>query len=130
MSEKTTSAQQVATLNPEAFEAFAAAPEKGPVVMLNLLKFKPEGGFEKYMEYGAGATPLVAGVGGRILFTGLPDLLLIGDEDWDMCALVEYPSRGAFLEMVASADYQAVAPLRQQAITRSVLYAMDPAPQA
>ena len=38
--------------------------------MLNLLALKPDGGLEKYMEYGAAVAPLLEGIGGRPLYTG------------------------------------------------------------
>ena len=52
-------------LNQEGFAAFAARPARSsPVVMLNLLRFKPDGGQERYAEYGAAVAPL-AGEGRR-----------------------------------------------------------------
>lgn len=38
--------------------------------MLNLLAFKPDGGRERYAEYGAAVLPLLEGVGGRLVFQG------------------------------------------------------------
>ena len=53
-------------LNEEGFAAFAArAEDEGPVVMLNLLRFAPDGGRERYAEYGAAVAPLLEGVGAR-----------------------------------------------------------------
>lgn len=60
-------------LNDEGFAAFAGrAAEDAPVVMLNLLAFKPEGGRERYEEYGEATAPLLEKIGGRIIFFGPP----------------------------------------------------------
>lgn len=95
--------------------------------MLNLLAFVPDGGQERYGEYWAAVAPLLEKVGGRILFAGAPAPALLGGEEWDLLALVEYPSRQAFLDMVGSADYQAIEHLRSEALRRSVLQPVDPA---
>src|ERR1700755_582555 len=90
-------------LNQEGLAAFAARAGDGtPVTMLNLRASKPDGGRERYAEYGAAVTPLVEGRGGRIVFAGAPAAPLLGEEPWDLMVLVEYPSRQAFLDMVAS----------------------------
>ena len=116
-------------LNQEGFAAFSGRVDDGkPVVMLNLLAFKPDGGRERYMEYGAGVAPLLEKAGGRIVFAGEPATALLGDDSWDMVALVEYPTRQAFLDMIGSAEYQAVAHLRTEALARGELHPMDPAP--
>jgi uncharacterized protein (DUF1330 family) len=112
----------------EGFAAFSARSEDGkPVVMLNLLAFEPEGGQERYMEYAAAVAPLLEKACGRIVFAGEPDRALLGDNSWDLVALVEYPTRQAFLDMIGSPEYQAVAHLRTEALTRGELHPMDPA---
>ena len=115
-------------LNQEGFAAFGErANEDGPVVMLNLLAFKPEGGRERYMEYGAAVAPLLEKVGGRIVFAGAPVIALLGDDSWDLVALVEYPTRRAFLDMIGSSEYEAIEHLRTEAPARGELHPMDPA---
>ncbi|MHB8685554.1 MAG: DUF1330 domain-containing protein, partial [Dehalococcoidia bacterium] len=84
--------------NPEQFKVLAAAAsDRRPVVMLNLLKFKRGDGARAYGEYGRAAREMVERQGGRVLYMGRCDQILIGDEDWDAVALVEYPSRQAFI---------------------------------
>lgn len=95
--------------------------------MLNLLAFRPDGGRERYEEYGAAVAPLLEGVGGRIVFIGQSSPPLLGGESWDLVILVEYPTRRAFLEMVESAEYQAIAHLRTEALARGELHPVDPA---
>jgi uncharacterized protein (DUF1330 family) len=115
-------------LNQEGFVAFAErAGEDGPVVMLNLLSFRPDGGQERYMEYGAAVTPLVEKAGGQILFAGEPATVLLGEDSWDMVILVEYPTRQAFLDMIGSREYEAIGHLRTEALAKGELHPMDPA---
>jgi uncharacterized protein (DUF1330 family) len=113
--------------NAEGFAAFAErAGEDGPVQMLNLLSFKPDGGRERYEEYAQAVAPILQGLGGRLLYAGVPDPAMLGDSQWDLVAIAEYPSRQAFLDMVASPEYQAIAHLRTEAVAASELHPMDP----
>lgn len=90
--------------------------------MVNLLKFKeraeyPDGretglsGAEAYAIYGAGVGKCIADVGGTPGFAGEVTGLLLGEveENWDMVALVEYPSLEAFRTMMTSPEYQKIA---------------------
>ena len=120
------------TPNREAFIRLAQADDSAPVVMLNLLKFKErsdDGGRTGQEEYGAYArdvTKMVEERGGRLVWSGRPEQVLIGDEaqQWDMVALVEYPSRKAFIEMVSSPDYMKSHEHREGGLDRTVLIAM------
>jgi uncharacterized protein (DUF1330 family) len=113
-------------LNKEGFSAFAArAGDGAPVVMLNLLAFKPDGGRERYEEYGAAVAPALEKVGGRIVFAGEPATALLGAGGWDLVVLVEYPNRQAFLDMIGSSEYQAIGHLRTEALSRGELHPMN-----
>ena len=104
--------------------------------MINLLKFRngdaPEGttGVEEYRRYGDTALEMIAQQGGRILWAGTGDQVLIGDveEDWDAVLLVEYPSRAAFVEMVSSPEYLEAHAHRERALERTIVIACTPAP--
>lgn len=113
-------------INPESFQTFSSRASEGPVVMLNLLKYKPDAGREMYMRYGMAVFPLLEKVGARIVYAGEAAEHLIGKETWDSILLVEYPTRQAMLDMVTSAEYLAIQKLRDDALVRSVLYATDP----
>jgi|SRR5690242_9881396 len=122
-------AAQPEQLNQEGFDAFRQrTDEGGPVVMLNLLRFRPDGGQQRYAEYGDAVAPCLEKVGGRIVIAGQPAPPLLGDEGWDLVAVVEYPSRQAFLDMIASPEYTAIGHLRTEALERGELHPMDPAP--
>jgi uncharacterized protein (DUF1330 family) len=111
--------------NEEAMAAFAGRASEGPVYMLNLLQFLPDGGAERYAEYGAAVAPLLERAGGHAIFAGRPAESLIGEGPWDMVLVVSYPTRQAFLDMVSSPEYQEIEHLRSDALVRSELRAMD-----
>jgi hypothetical protein len=86
-----------------------AGPADRPVVMLNLLRFKPradgpdEGisGEDAYRRYAGPMQAFVESRGGRLLWSGRIDSQVIGTggEGFHMIALVEYPSRQSFVAM-------------------------------
>ncbi len=112
--------------NKEGFADIAARAEEGPVTMLNLLAFRPDGGRERYREYGAAVQPLLERIGARVVFQGDAAPVAIGAEGWDMVLLVEYPTRGAFLDMLRSEEYRAIGHLRTEALRRGELHPLDP----
>lgn len=111
--------------NEEGFADLSRRADEGPVTMLNLLAFKPDGGRERYVEYGEAVLPLLEKTGGRIVFQGQASPVLLGEESWDLVLLVEYPTRGAFLEMVQSPEYLEIAHLRTEALARGELHPLD-----
>lgn len=116
------------TINQAGFEAFSTrAAEDAPVTMLNLLRFKPEGGRERYEEYGAAVAPLLARIGARVAFLGDSAPALLGEGEWDLVLLVEYPTRQAFLDMVGSNEYQAIGHLRTEALEEGELHPLSAA---
>jgi uncharacterized protein (DUF1330 family) len=116
------------TPNLDQFQALAAAPDEGPVVMLNLLKFK-HGQADAYLRYGDAAIGMVEERGGRVLWSGRAEQVLIGDPaaDWDVVVLVEYPSRAAFVEMVSSPEYLQAHADREAGLARTIVLACSPA---
>ncbi len=108
----------------EAGQAFVARQVEGPVVMLNLLRFRevadytgqPElasseaiSGADAYRRYMAHGQPFFEAVGGAVQFAGEGGDMLIGPDDkrWDLVLLVRYPSQKAFLNFVSNPDYRA-----------------------
>ncbi len=83
---------------PEQAEAFFALPDNQPVVMVNLIKFKPNGGREDYLAYAKSAPAELAKVGARFIFSGDCHGTFIGGTEWDMVILVRYPNAGALRE--------------------------------
>ncbi len=109
----------------------------GEVVMLNLLKFRKaatdgEGGTgeEAYGRYAEVAMATIGEYGGRTVWMGRPDSVIIGDndaDDWDAVMLVSYPSRSAFTSFVSDPEYQKGHVHREGAVERMKLIAMTPA---
>jgi uncharacterized protein (DUF1330 family) len=97
---------------PEQFKELMAGPADTPVVMVNLLSFKKDAdggnegmtGQESYMRYGGNMRKFVESKGGRFIWSGRVDSMVIGesDADFQVIALVEYPSRKAFVEIATS----------------------------
>lgn len=121
----------------DAIAALLADAGEGPVVMINLLRYReradyaadfdaePCTGREAYQRYGEVAAQRVASVGGRVLWMGEVRGTLIAPpgERWDDAVLVEYPSREAFVAMVSQPEYLAAAPHRTAALEDSRLVA-------
>jgi uncharacterized protein (DUF1330 family) len=122
-------------------QALVESELETPVVMLNLLKFaEPSGGNggggregsqsgtgrDSYARYGDRVRSMLEKVGGRVLWQGRADSVVIGGEadDWDAVILVEYPSRKAFLEMTSSPKYEEVSKDRTAGLADSRLIAM------
>ena len=112
--------------NEDQFEKLAGSQDQEPFVMLNLLKFKENGGREAYYKYMGGTSAFTQKIGAKVLYFGKANELLNGTEKWDIVMLVQYPSRKAFLEMANDPDYLKVHELRKDALERAVLYATDP----
>jgi uncharacterized protein (DUF1330 family) len=119
------------TPNPQQFQQLAMSPDEGPVTMLNLLKFKARAddgngsGADAYGRCSEAAVKMVEERGGRIIWQGRAEQTLVGDEaeGWDIVALVEYPSRKTFIEMVSAPGYIKTHEHRAAGLERTVLIA-------
>jgi len=107
---------------------YLAEDPGGPVVMLNLLRFRPDGGREGYAAYVEHFRRTSAAHGAEVLYAGDGSTALVAEDgqSWDAVLLVRYPSRRAFSEMVRDPEYGAGAHLRTQALTEAVLQATVP----
>jgi uncharacterized protein (DUF1330 family) len=112
-------------INKDQFREMIKNPSDKPVVMLNLLKFKKEGGKESYLRYIKEAGRFIEEVGGKLLLLSKPKELLNGTQTWDLLMLVKYPSRKAFLTMVNNPEYLKIHRFREEALEDAVLYATD-----
>lgn len=133
------------------FTEFAHGTREGEVVMINLLHFaRPDdaapppdagasadtdtdtessSGAGAYREYSDQVVKMVESRGGKVIWTGRPENVLIGDsmaDDWDLVALVSYPSRAAFVDMVTSPKYEEAHTHRERGLDRTVLLACEP----
>ncbi len=115
---------------PSQLAAFLALPDDAPIVMVNLLKFKPDGGQAEYAKYAAGIQPILEKLGAKILFSGKAEFCLIGHADWDMVALVQYPRKKTLFQMSTLPEYRAIHPHREAGLEGQINYAVaqiDPA---
>ncbi|HUE07571.1 MAG TPA: DUF1330 domain-containing protein [Acidimicrobiales bacterium] len=126
----------------EQFTEFAHGRSEGEVVMINLLHFaetdaepdagagsKATTGASAYRDYSDQVVKMVESRGGKVIWTGRPENVLIGDseaDDWDLVALVSYPSRAAFIDMVTSPKYEEAHTHRERGLDRTVLLACEP----
>ncbi len=126
----------------EAFEAFKSAPRDRPIEMLNLVRFRiraaypPDharaadglSGAEAYQLYSRESGPIFERMGGTIVWSAVPELVLIGpaDERWDTAFVAHYPSASAFLEMVRDDAYRQAVVHRQAAVETSRLIRTRP----
>lgn len=106
---------------------YLAEDPGGPVVMLNLLKYQPDGR-GGYREYAARIRPFLEQLGAEVLYVGDCSTILVAPDahDWDAVLLVRYPSRAAFTRMVADPEYQRITGLRSAALQDAVLQATVP----
>jgi len=101
---------------PEQIQELLEGPNDTPVVMLNLLRFKEradtggQSGAEAYRQYASQMRQIVEGAGGRFLWSGRVDSQVIGESDvpFEIIALVEYPSRAAFVKIASSQEVAAI----------------------
>ena len=123
----------------ETFAAFRDNNRPGPIHMLNLVRLHaqakyPDGrkatGEEAYEAYGRESGPVFARLGGSIVWQGKFELMLIGprDEYWHHCFIAQYPSVGAFVEMIRDPVYREAVKHRQAAVEDSRLVRMAPLP--
>lgn len=121
----------------QAFAAFRENSREGPIHMLNLVRLRaqaryPDGlqatGAEAYAAYGRESRHVFTRLGGRIVWQGKFELMLIGPsaERWDHCFIAEYPSTSAFVEMIRDPIYREAVKHRQAAVEDSRLIRLAP----
>ncbi len=129
----------------ESGRQFFAQGITGPVVMLNLLRFRavadysaapdlapasPITGEEAYRRYMEHALPHLERSGGKVLFFGRGGAFLIGpsNERWDAAMLVRQKSPSAFLAFASNPDYLAGMGHRSAALEDSRLLPLIESP--
>lgn len=103
---------------------FVANDDGKPIVILNLLRFKPDGGREKWSAYTAAAGPFLGRYRAEMVFVGetLPALSAEAGQAWDQVALIRYPNRQAYADLASDPEYHAKAePLREAALQEAVV---------
>lgn len=124
------------------FDAFKALPRDTPIHMLNLVRFRAEAaypaehplagkglsGAEAYAQYGRDSGPVFERLGGRVVWRGTMEAMVIGpaDERWDAVFVAQYPNSGAFMAMVTDPVYREAVVHRQAAVETSRLIRCAP----
>jgi uncharacterized protein (DUF1330 family) len=110
----------------------SALPDDGPVVMVNLVRFRERSldgngsGWDAYTRYSQADMPLLKRVGGTVLWAGHVEGAAVGDLGdgrWDWVVVVLYPSRAAFLSMMTSPEYALANVDRENAVEDHVILA-------
>ncbi len=108
-------------------------PDRKPIVMVNLLRFRERAdygqdglggtGRDAYARYSKAVIPLLWEVGGQVLWMGKvrAEVIVPDGESWHEVVLVHYPGRHAFMRMVSSPAYQAILHHRTAALLDSRL---------
>lgn len=121
----------------ESFGLFKDLPRDCKIHMLNLVCFNETAqyedgtlvtGREAYGAYSRESGPIFAKYGGKIIWSGSFELMLIGpaDKTWDACFIAEYPDAEAFISMIRDGDYQTAVKHRQVAVKDSRLIRLSP----
>jgi uncharacterized protein (DUF1330 family) len=126
--------------------AAAGQGDDGPVVMLNLNRYReraayedvPEGvdpdvsGHEAYARYAAVATAILARLDARILWHAAVERTVIGDESdvYDEVIAVWYPSRRAFVELATHEEVLPALAHRVAGLERAALICCESGPEA
>lgn len=115
-------------------EFVRSLPDQGPVVMVNLVRFRERSldgngsGWDAYSRYSKGDMPLLKKVGGTVIWAGNVEGAVLGDLGegrWDWVVLVHYPSRAAFLEMMTSPEYALINGDRENGVEDHVILAAN-----
>lgn len=129
----------------QAYQAMQKLPADQPLHMLNMIKFaeiatyepgsqhaaKNWTGRQAYREYGKYSTPILLAAGGKVIYSGEPQLTLIGPEHerWDAIFIISYPNAAAFLKFVNDPAYKKHAFHRSAAVADSRLIRLRPEPE-
>jgi uncharacterized protein (DUF952 family)/uncharacterized protein (DUF1330 family) len=125
------------------FDAFKTLDRDHPIEMLNLVRLRAQAAYpaghnlleaglsgrEAYARYGAESAPVLARVGGQVIWRGEMEAMLIGptNERWDHAFIARYPTAHAFLDMLTDPAYRDAVIHRQAAVATSRLIRCTPA---
>ena len=112
---------EVVPTDPARVKSLMEKGPKGPIFMVNLLKFKDKAAYEDeratdlsgrdaYMIYGRGVSEILPQYGGRAIFAGDVTHLSLGqvEELWDEIAIAMYSERADMVKMSMSPEWQAL----------------------
>jgi uncharacterized protein (DUF1330 family) len=105
--------------------AALAAEGGGPIVMLNLNRYRDRARYEQYGEVALG---VLARLGGQILWHSQVKQTVIGDDSdqWDEVIAVQYPNAAAFVAFATDPEIVAALEHRTAALERAALICCEP----
>ncbi len=109
---------------PEELAALLSRVPDGPVVLINLLKFKPGGRdvYRRYLHAAYKAFDPLAGPQPEALYTGVAGPDLAGGAEWDFVIVAQWSSAKHFVHQQLTDEYRNRAvPLRTEALERATL---------
>lgn len=120
---------------PEQIQQFLDGPQDEPVVMLNLLAFKPradgddagETGRDSVLRYSRAMKQFVESRGGTFVLAANVDSQVIGagGEHFEFVGIMRYPSRRAYLELAGDPEVQrTIGKHREAGLASQWLFAM------
>ena len=106
--------------------ALAGSADDGPVVMLNLNRYRDR---DAYYRYAAVAATVLERVGGRVLWHAQSQGTVIGDQSdlYDEVIAVWYPSHEAFIALATDPEVLAARADRAAGLERAALIRCDAA---
>ena len=103
------------------FDALRALPGDAPVDHINLIRFRDEAeypadhecagaglsGADAYLRFTVQSGPLFNRLGGHLVWSGVPEQVLVGpaDERWDAAYITHFPRADGFLAMLVDPVY-------------------------
>jgi len=116
---------KISTTTNSQLEKLMSLPKETPLAVLNLFEYHkkaqykmddPEYGTERanvsgekaLQRYFSAAGKVLRDLGGRLIFSAEVDQVVIGPEDvnWDLGAIMFFPSRQAFIDMLNDSQFQ------------------------
>jgi hypothetical protein len=114
--------------NMELVEQFRSQAGDGPIVMLNLIKYKSPDAWQRFrQEFPKITGPILAEVGATVELAGPVGAEFVTGDEWDSMAAVRYPNFDAFVAVLEHPDWSgAPRELREETIDRSRLVLVNP----
>jgi uncharacterized protein (DUF1330 family) len=105
---------------------------RDPVVMVNLNRYRANGGREAYARYAEVALRVLERIGGRVLWQAPALRTVIGDDSdlYDEVIAVWYPTLAAFVELATDPELLAARAHRVAGLDRAALICCGSGPEA
>lgn len=119
------------TANPnlEAVAAHVNVSEDGPVVMVNLMKFKSPQDMQRFASDSQRTSDYIRALGAERVYGGLAGPEFCANDDWDLVLLIRYPTFAAVHQTLTEESIGSfVSTLRDETIQDSRFIVTTPLP--